>query len=59
MDTCPDHMYIQLDIPPWYCARDFIRRLKSSSSRELSQRYPEQGHNQSFWADGYLSHLVR
>ncbi len=44
MDICPDHMYIQLDIPPWYCARDFIRRLKSSSSWELSQRYPELEH---------------
>jgi len=49
-----DHVHLALALPPSISLADFVRELKSNSSRWMK----EQGNNTFAWQDGYAAFSV-
>ena len=55
-EVCPDHVHMQVEIPPKVAISSFMGYLKGKSSLMIYEKYPELRYkyrNREFWCRGY------
>ena len=58
--VCPDHIHLQLSIPPKLSVSEFMGYLKGKSALQIYDKHPDQRSkwNKAFWARGYYATTV-
>ena len=53
--VCPDHIHLQVSIPPKLSISEFMGYLKGKSALQIYDKHPNERskYNKSFWARGY------
>ena len=61
-EVCPDHVHMQVEIPPKIAVSKFVGFLKGKSSLMIYEKFPELKYkyrNREFWCRGYYVDTVR